>query len=200
VRRIVEDAGSRTERFFKTAVFPGLDSKTSFDTAINRLKSLGFGKLVRGSIHGMRELYNTAKHNPFDPIRLKVATDVLSQTRSALEVVIRKGPGQVSASVAAAVSRLLWVSGYDHFTAGCVSVYVSLPLPKDIFATHIDVFWLHFRSWEALQSDLVASGNFFCGRDHFVPEVYARFNEDDFIDAGIWDGDYRQTHNYPCTA
>jgi len=192
IRRIVEDAGSRTERFFKAAVFPGLDSKTSFDTAINRLKAHGLDKQVRGSIHALRELYNTAKHNPSDPIRLKIATDVLTQTRSAVAVVIGKGLGQVSAPVGSTVSRLLWISGYDHFTAGCVSVYASLPLPNDIFATHVDVFWLDFRSWEPLQSDLLASGSFFSGREHFESEVYALFNEDDFIGAGIWDGDYRQ--------
>jgi hypothetical protein len=192
VRRVVEDAGSRAERFFKTAIFPSLDPTTSFDTAINRLKSLGFSKEVRRNIHALRDLYNIAKHNPSEPIRLKVATDVLSSTRSALEAVILKGPGQVTAQAETTVSRLLWVSGYDHFAAGCVSVYVSLPLPQDVFATHIDLFWLHFRSWEPLLSDLLVSGNFFYGRDHFAAEVYARFNEDDFINAGIWDGGYRQ--------
>ncbi|QOZ28574.1 hypothetical protein [Bradyrhizobium sp. CCBAU 51753] len=190
--RRVEDAGSCTEWFFKAAIFPDLDAKAPFDTAINRLKSIGINREVRDSIHALRELYNAAKHNPSAQIRLKVANDVLSGARKALEAIIHEGPGQVRAPVSAAVSRLLWVSGYDHYTAGCTSVYVSLPLPRDIFATHIDVFCLHFRSWEPLLSDLVASGNFYYGRDHFDDDVYARFNEDDFINAGIWDGDYRQ--------
>lgn len=192
IRRVVEDAGSRTERFFKAAVFPDLDARAPFDTAINRLKSIGINREVRDGIHALRELYNAAKHDPSTQIRLKVANDVLSAARKALEAIIRLGPGQVRAPVSAAVSRLLWVSGYDNYTGGSTSVYVSLPLPRDIFATHIDVFWLHFRSWEPLLFDLVASGNFFYGRDHFENDVYARFNEDDFINAGIWDGDYRQ--------
>jgi hypothetical protein len=54
VRRIVEDVGSRTERFFKAAVFPGLDPETSFDTAINRLKGMGFSKTMRGQLHALR--------------------------------------------------------------------------------------------------------------------------------------------------
>ena len=191
VRRIVEDVGSRTEQFFKAAVFPGLDSETSFDTAINRLKGLGFSKTVRGQLHALRELYNDAKHDPSKPVRLKVATDRLRDCRSALADLIAAAPGQVRAAVETAVSRLLWISGYDHYTGGCTSVYVSLPLPHDVFATHVDVFWLHHASWELLKADLLATGSFFYGSTHFEPDAFARFNEDDFINAGVWDGDYR---------
>lgn len=111
VRGIIEDVGSRTERFFRTAVFPGLDPATSFDTAINGLKSLGFSKVLRANLHELRELYNDAKHDPSKPIRLKIATDILNRCRSALENLIAARPGQVGSAVEAAVSRLLWISG-----------------------------------------------------------------------------------------
>ncbi len=192
VRGIIEDVGSRTERFFKTAVFPGLDPATSFDTAINGLKSLGFSKVLRANLHELRELYNDAKHDPSKPIRLKVATAILNQCRSTLGELIAADPGQVGSAAEAAVSRLLWISGYDDYTGGCTSVYASLPLPKDVFATHVDVFWFHYAAWEPLKADLLATGSFFYGHAHFEPEVYARSDEDDFIGAGVWDGDYRE--------
>jgi hypothetical protein len=152
-------------------------------------KDCGF--FVRGRLHALRELHNDAKHNPSKPVRLKIASDRLRDCRSALADLIAAAPGQVRAAVDTAVSRLLWISGYDHHTGGCTSVYVSLPLPHDVFATHVDVFWLHHASWEQLKADLLSTGNFFYGATHFEPDAFARFNEDDFINAGVWDGDYR---------
>lgn len=123
---------------------------------------------------------------------LVLANNLLCGARKALEAIVRLCPDQVRAPVSATVSRLLWVSGYDNYTGGSTLVYVRLPLPRDIFTTHTDVFWLHFRSWEPLLSDLVSSGNFFYDWDHFENDVYARFSEDDFINAHIQDRDHRQ--------
>ena len=142
------------------------------------MKGLGFSKAVRGRLHALRELHNDAKHNPSKPVRLKIASDRLRDCRSALADLIAAAPGQVRAAVDTAVSRLFWISGYDHHTGGCTSVYVSLPLPHDVFATHVDVFWLRHASWEQLKADLLSTGNFFYGATHFEPDAFARFNEE----------------------
>ncbi len=191
VRKIVEQLGSRTERFFKSAVWPGAVATDTFDGLINRLKSVGVSKVVRSDLHAFRELYNDAKHDPNTPVRLKPATDVVVGARAAVQGLVAAGLGQTGAQVEAAVSRLLWVSGYDAFTRGVTEVYVSLPLLEEIWATHVDIVWIKGLEWDALKSELLATGSFFYGAAHFPQDVYARFNEGDFINAGVWDGDYR---------
>lgn len=191
LRREIADLGSRAERFFKAVVFPGMDPDDSLDTAINRLKAAGVAKDIRSQLHQLRELYNDAKHDPTKRILLKDAIDVVAAARSAMAQVIALGLGQVAIAAQTAVNRLLWVSGYDSYTTGSTAVYVSLPVPNDVFATHLDVFELHYSSWDPLKADLLAGGQFFYGPEHFDKAQYDSFNEDDFIGAGIWDGDYR---------
>lgn len=193
VRRIVQELGSRVERFFKSAVFPGLDPKTDFAGVINRLKAYGgHPQERRDKFHALRELYNDGKHDPNAPVKLRNAIAIVRDLRGAMAELISTNPGQVGAVAREDVSRVLWLTGHDHYTGGATEIYVSLPLPDDIFATHQDHFWLDWQSWDAVKADLLATGNFEYGPQHFREDVFKRFHEDDFIGAGIWDGDYRQ--------
>ncbi|GFZ98669.1 hypothetical protein GCM10010923_03600 [Blastomonas marina] len=193
VRSIVERLGSRLERFFKTAVFPDAAASDTFDTLINRLKSLGIAKTVRGQLHSVRDLYNDAKHDPAASVRLKRAVDAISAARGGVETLIANGIGATAAPIEKVISRLLWVSAYDVYVGGVTEVYVSLPLPEDIFATHLDLVWIDGLAWDSMKAELLATGCFHYGKEHFDPEVYARFGqEQDFLNAGVWDGDYRQ--------
>jgi hypothetical protein len=70
-------------------------------------------------------------------------------------------------------------------------MYVSLPLPEDDFATHLDVVYTKIDTWHAMMEDLLATGSLYFGKEHFPPPVFAKFDEDGFLNAGIWDGDYR---------
>lgn len=193
IRLIVERLGSRVERFFKTAVFPGAAATDTFDTLINRLKAIGIDKTVRRQLHALRELYNDAKHDPAAIVRLKPSVDTIAASRTAVETLIGAGLGATSAPVEKVISRLLWVSAYDVYVGGVTEVYVSLPLPEDIFATHLDLVWIKGLEWDAMKAELLATDCFHYGEEHFDPEVYARFGqEQDFLNAGVWDGDYRQ--------
>lgn len=185
--------GSRLERFLKTAVFPGAVAVDKFDTLINRLKSTGMDKSARAQLHALRELYNDAKHDPTTPVRLKRAVDTIEAARSAVQILIASGIGATAAPIEKVISRLLWVSAYDVYVGGVTEVYVSLPLPEDTFATHLDLVWIDGLAWDAMKAELLATGCFHYGSEHFDPTVYARFGqEQDFLNAGIWDGDYRQ--------
>ncbi len=146
----------------------------------------------RDHLHAFRQLYNDAKHDPDRPIRLKLAVDVVTRASEAVKMLITSGIGATAAPVANVVNRLLWVAGHDVYTGGVTEVYVSLPLPDEIFATHLDVVWIKGVAWDAMKAELLASGSFYYGKEHFSPEVYERFNEGDFIGAGVWDGDYRR--------
>lgn len=193
VRSIVERLGSRIERFFKTAVFPGAAAADTFDTLINRLKSVGIDKSARAQLHALRDLYNDAKHDPSAPVRLKRAADTIAATRNAVQTLIATGIGATAAPIEKVISRLLWVTAYDVYVGGVTEVYVSLPLPDDIFATHLDLVWIDGLAWDAMKAELLATECFHYGSEHFDPAVYARFaQEQDFLNAGIWDGDYRQ--------
>lgn len=193
VRSIVERLGSRLERFFKTAVFPGTTAADTFDTLINRLKSHGIHKSVRAQLHALRDLYNDAKHDPVAAIRLKRAVDTIAAARTAVEALVSMGVGATAAPVERVISRLLWVSAYDVYISGVTEVYVSLPLPENLFATHLDHIWIDGLAWDSMKAELLDTECFHYGQEHFDPVVYARFSEEqDFLNAGIWDGDYRQ--------
>lgn len=192
IRTVVETLGSKVERFFKTAIFPGTPGKDTFDSVINRLKSAGVARIVRDQLHGFRDLYNDAKHDPDQRMRLKNAVDAICDARAALGTLINAGLGATNAPVESVLSRFLWVSAYDDYVGGLTDVYVSLPLPDDVFATHLDVVYIKGTAWDALKSDLLATGSFYYGAQHFTPDIYARFHEGDFLNAGVWDGDYRQ--------
>lgn len=191
LRSIVERLGSRVERFFKSALFPNAVPSDTFDSLINRLKANGVDKATRGQLHALRELYNHAKHDPSVPVRLKRAADTVGAGRVAVQALIDAAIGVTAAPVERVISRLLWVSAYDVYTGGVTEVYVSLPLPDDIFATHLDVVWIKGLEWDAMKADLLAAGSFYYGKEHFDPTVYDRFIEGDFLNAGVWDGDYR---------
>lgn len=191
VRAIVEGLGSKLERFFKSAIFPNSAATEHFDTLINRLKAAGVDKEVRGKLHTFRSLYNDAKHDPLHTIRLKIASDTLIGARSAMEGLIAAQFGSTGAPVHKAVSRLLWLSAYDQYFDGSTDMYVSLPLPEDDFATHLDVVYTKLDAWHALMEDLLATGSLYFGKEHFAPHVFAKFDEEGFLNAGIWDGDYR---------
>lgn len=192
IRTVLETLSSKVERFFKTAIFPGTPGKDTFDGVINRLKSAGVSKSVRDQLHGLRDLYNDAKHDPDRRMRLKDAVDTVEGARDALASLITAGLGATSAPVENVLSRLLWITAYDDYIGGVTDVYVSLPLPKDAFDTHLDVVYVKGTAWDALKADLLATGSLHYGAEHFAPDVFARFNEGDFLNAGVWDGDYRQ--------
>lgn len=192
VRAIVENLGSKLERFFKSAIFPTVATKTTSYVLINRLEEFGVNGDVRGKLHAFRELYNAAKHDPSHTIRLKIASDALDNARVAISSLIDGNIGSTGAPVSKAVSRLLWLSAYDEYCDGVTDMYVSLPLPEDDFATHLDVVYTKIDTWDAMMQDLRATGSLYFGKEHFPAHVFAKFDESGFLDAGIWDGDYRQ--------
>ena len=192
VRRIIQGLGSKVERFFKKAVFPGLDAGVDFGGAINRLKAAGHTKEVRDKFHALRILYNEGKHDASVAIRQRQALLVVRDVRLAAQDVIAANPGQVGAVAKEPISHVLWLTGHDNYTGGNTEIYVTLPLPQDRYATHLDHIWIDFEDWDALKADLKATGNFYFGPEHFTEELYKRFDEDDFIGGGVWDGEYRQ--------
>lgn len=192
VRDIVQRLGSATERFFKSAIWPGSATDISLDGLINRLKQIGIGKEDRADLHALRELYNDAKHDPRAAVTLKRTLDIVTAARRVMAALIERQIGSSGAPVSKVLSRFLWVAAWDDYLGGLTEVYVSLPLPDEPFATHLDLIWIDGLAWDAMKAELLQTGRFHYGPDHFPAQVYDRFkNEDDFLNAGVWDGDYR---------
>src|SRR3569833_2375547 len=55
VRKVIQDLGSKVERFLKKTVSPGLDAGVDFARAINRLKAIGLSKEHRQKFHALRD-------------------------------------------------------------------------------------------------------------------------------------------------
>lgn len=191
IRAIVDVLGSRVERFFKTAVFPGTPSSDTFDRVIGRLKSAGVSTSLRDDLHALRELYNGSKHDPNQPLSLKAVIEIVQKSQDAMRTLLASGIGETSQPVAKAVSKTLWVSSYDVLHQGVTEVYVSLPWPNEDFATHLDIVWIRAAAWDELRAQLLDTGSIKFGENCFAPEVYAKFREEDVLEAAEWTGDYR---------
>lgn len=191
IRAIVEVVGSKVERFFKTAVFPGSDVTDTFDRVINRLKSAGLGKNTRDDLHGFRELYNASKHDPLRALSLKATINTVQKARDAMKSLLTSGIGNTSLPVTKVVSKTLWITAYDVLHQGVTEIYVSVPWPDEDFATHLDIVWIKASEWDPLRNELAATGSAQIGAAYFAPTVYKKFHEDDFLEAAEWNGDYR---------
>ena len=92
VRGIVVELGSRVERFFKSAVWPGASGTDTLDTLINRLKSVGVDRGERQHLGVFRIRYKNAKHDPGTPVRLKQTVDITARALDACEGCCFQGP------------------------------------------------------------------------------------------------------------
>ena len=102
IRAIIDVLGSRVERFFKTAIFPGTPSSDTFDRVIGRLKSVGISAKLRDDLHALRELYNGSKHDPDQALSLKAVLEIVQKAQDAMRILLASGIGVTSRPVAKA--------------------------------------------------------------------------------------------------
>ena len=191
IRPIVETVSAKFERFMKSAVWPQIKPRTKLHTCIEDLKQCNVPQGDISNLHGLRDLYNTAKHDPQQRLKLSESHATLVLARAAVASLVGTSVGLTGASASVVANSLLWVTGHDVYTHGVTEVYVSLPL-KDRFATHVDMVWIQGKDWDALINDLNGSSCFQYGEGAFDAATFKHFVEGDFINAGVWEGDYRE--------
>lgn len=191
VADIVVVFGARLETFLRAALLPAARRRDTLEKLIDQLGTTGMGPDDLKHLHQLRNLYNASKHDPAAHLLLATAAEAIEDTSNALLSLARLEAGVALAPLKWELNYHLWVAFWDHYHTGDTEIAVILPSahwPQD---GTVDLFHMNAADWYNLKSILTAHPRFRLGRDHFKPDIWEGFrSEDDFLNAGIWDGDY----------
>lgn len=187
----IETLGSRLESFLKTSAFPNCSRRDRMVELIDRLSVEGLADSNIGQLHACRLLYNDAKHET-GPLSLAHAVATVQATAEALDEVAKLRLGSVQSPFIVDVAHQLCVAVWDYPHTGDSEIAVILPGDNWQRSRCVDTLHIKMSAWDGLKSDLTAHDNFHLGKEHFESEVWANFEDGDFLDAGIWEGDYGQ--------
>lgn len=190
VGEYVQSAGATVELFLKDAVFPGRSSVRFFDL-IEGLTVFRMSPNGITSLHDLRKKYNDFKHDP-NGASVVESLRSMEDALTALEELAKVGPGSIHDPLPRKYTRVLWIAGWDHYTSGDTEVHIMVPYAKGDFAPALDYYNIKWEGWQKVVDKFVAEGFLVMGGTLFPPNVYSRFQEDDFIDAGVFSGDYRE--------
>lgn len=85
----------------------------------------------------------------------------------------------------------LWIAFWDNYANGVTEAAIMFPGDNWTYVGTVDTFHMDIQSWDALKANLLAHPRFRMGKDHFQSKIWEGFHaEDDFLNAGVWDGDY----------
>lgn len=193
ISKIIEPIGSAVELFLKTAIFPTSSNRSSFNDLIERLRSTNLHVAHLDNLHELRQFYNRSKHKPGADLDLSDALTVVENARKALEAVNALGLGQSCQPLAKIIKYHLWVGFWDSYTGGFTEIAIMLPGNHWTQVSCVDIMYIKITDWDVLKATLVAHPRFRLGGKNFTPEVWDSFvKENDFLNAGVWDGDYAE--------
>ncbi|MGO8918669.1 MAG: hypothetical protein ACLQJR_22435 [Stellaceae bacterium] len=193
VARILDPLGSRLETFLRTTVLPTSSRRDRLNELIAALTPAGLPAPQTDALDCLRLLYNRSKHDPSDGLPLGEAIDVVQRAAAAVSDLAALGLGTVQVPAEREINYHLYVAFWDHYAGGETEVAVSLPGDHWTHVALVDTLNMGGRSWDRLKPLLTTHPQFRLGKENFAPEVWKSFeNEGDFINAGVWDGDYGQ--------
>lgn len=191
VARILDPLGSRLETFLRTTVLPRSSRRATLKDLIAELEPSGLSPPQANDLDCLRLLYNKSKHKPSEHLPLGESIEVVRRAAAAVSGLVVLDLGTIRVPYEREVNYHLYVGFWDHFTAGETEVAVSLPSDHWTHVALVDTFNLDIRSWDRLRPMLSSHPQFRMGKENFSPDVWKSFEaEGDFLDAGVWDGDY----------
>ena len=193
ISRIIDPLGSRVESFLRTAAWPGSSRRENFYDLIERGRSAGLAVDRVDQLHRLRTTYNRSKHEPTAALLLGEVIESIRDGSLAMQALIALGIGAVNAPFQRELNNHLWVGFWDHYVGGETEVSVMLPGDNWTGVGTLDTLHMRMGDWETLKRLLLAHPRFHWGKAFFEPEVWEGFaGEGDFLNAGVWNGDYRE--------
>jgi len=193
ISQVIDPLGSRIETFLRTSALPTASHKDRLFQLIDGLATHSVDQAVIDHLHDLRNLYNDSKHDPAKPLLLASAIDVVDKVLTALRGLCSLGIGITAAPLGRELNYSLWVGFWDHYTGGMTDIAVMLPGDHWTHVSTVDVMQMKISEWDNLKASLQAHPRFRLGKEHFQPEVWQSMREEgDFLNAGVWDGDYSE--------
>lgn len=190
---LIEPFVSRVEFFFKSVVFPTCNRRTTLNSLINNLTGLGLPNSHIDALHDLRELYNTSKHDPDQPLKWRTCVDVCGASIDALEAMTNMGVASIDAPFEKNASTAIYVGFWDHYLNGETEVGLFLPSDHWMGTTPVSTFHMPFRSWDTLKPLLNNHPHYLGGESALGSDLWQSFaKEGDFLDAGLWEGEARE--------
>ncbi|RWA98388.1 hypothetical protein [Mesorhizobium sp.] len=191
---LIEPFTSRMEFFLKAVVFPTASRRTNLYQLIDNLAGFGAQSSTVAALHHLRELYNDSKHDPDKELKWRRCVDTLSGAVDALKDLAGLKLATVDAVFEPDLSSVVYVGFWDHYTGG--ETEVGLFLPSDHWlgtSPTISTFHLPISSWEKVKPLLAGHPRYARGEEALGQVLWKSFSdEDDFLDAGVWEGDVRE--------
>lgn len=190
---LIEPFTSRLEYFLKAVVFPTSSRRTGLNDLIENLVSLGLDPSHVTSLHSLRLLYNTSKHNPDVDLQYRECIRSLEAAVDALRGIKTLGIAAVDAPYEPSFTTVVYVGFWDHYVGGETEVGLFLPSSHWMGTTPIGTFHLHMSSWDHLKPVLTDHPRYSRGEEALGTTLWKSISDDgDFLDAGVWEGDVRE--------
>jgi hypothetical protein len=191
VAGILDPLGSRLETFLRATVLPTSSRKHTLKDLIAALVPAGLPQSQADVLDCLRSLYNRSKHKPSEELPLGHAIDAVQRAAAAVSEIVALGLGTVQVPYERELNYHLYVAFWDHYSGGETEVAVSLPGDHWTHVALVDTLNMDIKSWDRLKPMLTSHPQFRLGKENFPPEMWKSFTEEgDFLNAGIWDGDY----------
>jgi hypothetical protein len=190
-RDLTTEVGSRTEVLLKTAVLPHISPRTTFNDCINALEPLGVDQPDRDTLHDLRQLYNTAKHDPkWNPSLLDLQ-EVIPRVSEVIRCLTESSIGLLNAEKQTRFHQIFWVAAWDHFIGGDSEVQIVAPF-RGGYPPTLDLVYVDIARWHQVKSTLATAGSLRQGQGLIPDDVLLSFREDsDFHQAVVFEGSFR---------
>jgi hypothetical protein len=190
--RILIDAGSEVELFLKETVYESRRQRSTFKDLIDDLAHLGVPAEPIRQLDQLRILYNKAKHDPSYKVSSAETLRALEETASGIRSLSQQGIGLCNSSPPRTIRRTFWIAAWDHFTSHDTEVQLILPTPAPGMPPTLDMIYIDWQAWDPIVNKLKTEGLLRLGKDTVPNWFYEHCAVEDFIDAGAFDGDYRE--------
>lgn len=190
-RDLTMTVGSRTEIFLKTAVLPHTSPRKDFNGCINELESLGVSELDRDTLHDLRRLYNSGKHNPQWIPSLLDLQRVMPRISETFRRLVKNNVGLLNVEIQKRHHQVFWVATWDDFIGGDSEVQIIAPA-RGAYPPTLDNVYVDILRWDQIKDTLTTLGTLRPGEGLIPAEVLESFHEDsDFHQAVVFEGSFR---------
>ncbi|QWG76920.1 MULTISPECIES: hypothetical protein [Bacillus cereus group] len=195
VKSLLKEIGSTIEVFLKEAVYKSRRNRGNFFELIDGLEELSVSSKSIHTLHQLRTSYNKAKHNPGTHITIMEAIRILTDVRLVLSEIKDLDIGVVNECKHEEYERVVWIAGWDHFTTSDTEISIIVPYEQDgtmAYIPTLDYFNIHWEGWDKITERFSSTNKLFMGQTYFPASTYEYISGmEDFIDAGVYTGDYR---------
>lgn len=195
VNKLFVSLGSYVELMMKSVLLPSLSNGDGFAKYIAEFESIYGQDNHTLNLDRIRNIYNSAKHNPNSENSIIEFKEVLEKWRQFVAITYKSGNFVMYESEKASTfKRVFWGAVWDHYTGGDSEISIFLPSYDESISMlkSIDLFYIKMNNWDQLQRDLSKKGRFRKEKDCFPSKVYEFYSkEGDFLSFFEFEGEYK---------